>query len=250
MSEYTAPSGQPGDGPPSLSPAEQFEAWVASRADGSPAFAAPLPAAHSAPPTAPLTAPPTASPSAVFSSAAGVGPSAGWPLPAAPDPDHRRRRAGLAVATAAAVALGSFGFAAGIAYHRAQSAGAVPASTAGPNFGIQGGSVYDPFGSGTSGSSGSSAGPLGGFGNGFGSGSGSADGSSSSADGSSGSTGSASAPTGEAASKVAAAVDPGIVDINTQIDYGSAAGAGTGMVLSSDGLILTNNHVVDGATDI
>jgi len=144
------------------------------------------------------------------------------------------------LATVAAVALGSLGFAAGFAYHRAEKAGAAPTSSAGPNFGVQGGGV-DPFGSGASGSSGGTG--LGGLGNGFGNGFGSG-----ALGGSSGSAG--SAPTDEAAAKVAAAVDPGIVDINTQIDFGSAAGAGTGMVLSSDGLILTNNHVVDGATDI
>jgi S1-C subfamily serine protease len=40
------------------------------------------------------------------------------------------------------------------------------------------------------------------------------------------------------------------VDINTTIDYGQAAGAGTGIVLTSNGEILTNNHVVAGATSI
>jgi S1-C subfamily serine protease len=41
-----------------------------------------------------------------------------------------------------------------------------------------------------------------------------------------------------------------VVDINTVINYGSAEAAGTGIVLSSDGEILTNNHVIDGATSI
>jgi S1-C subfamily serine protease len=41
----------------------------------------------------------------------------------------------------------------------------------------------------------------------------------------------------------------GVVDIYTVSSDGSEA-AGTGMVLSSDGEILTNNHVVDGATQI
>ena len=52
------------------------------------------------------------------------------------------------------------------------------------------------------------------------------------------------------AAAIAQAVDPGIVDVNTTIDYGTAAGAGTGIVLSADGLVLTNNHVVEGATSI
>ena len=34
------------------------------------------------------------------------------------------------------------------------------------------------------------------------------------------------------------------------IDYGQAEAAGTGVVLTSNGEILTNNHVVDGATKI
>lgn len=42
----------------------------------------------------------------------------------------------------------------------------------------------------------------------------------------------------------------GVVIIETEIDYGSSAAAGTGLVLSSDGLVLTNNHVVEGATEI
>jgi S1-C subfamily serine protease len=40
------------------------------------------------------------------------------------------------------------------------------------------------------------------------------------------------------------------VDINTTVDYGQARGAATGMVLTPDGEVLTNNHVVDGATFI
>jgi S1-C subfamily serine protease len=42
----------------------------------------------------------------------------------------------------------------------------------------------------------------------------------------------------------------GIVDINTVIDYGQGKAAGTGMVLTSDGEILTNNHVVQDSTSL
>lgn len=42
----------------------------------------------------------------------------------------------------------------------------------------------------------------------------------------------------------------GIVDIHTVLGYQDGAAAGTGMVLTSDGTILTNNHVVEGATSI
>ncbi len=47
---------------------------------------------------------------------------------------------------------------------------------------------------------------------------------------------------------IVALVDPAVVDITTMIDGGEAAG--TGMVLTSSGLVLTNNHVIDGATRI
>ena len=42
----------------------------------------------------------------------------------------------------------------------------------------------------------------------------------------------------------------GVVDINTTLDYGQAKAAGTGMILTSDGEILTNHHVIEGATSI
>jgi S1-C subfamily serine protease len=40
------------------------------------------------------------------------------------------------------------------------------------------------------------------------------------------------------------------VDINTNLSYQNEQAAGTGMVLTSNGVILTNNHVIDGATSI
>jgi S1-C subfamily serine protease len=42
----------------------------------------------------------------------------------------------------------------------------------------------------------------------------------------------------------------GVVDINTTLTYAGARGAGTGMVLTADGEVLTNNHVVENATSI
>jgi S1-C subfamily serine protease len=42
----------------------------------------------------------------------------------------------------------------------------------------------------------------------------------------------------------------GIVDIDSISGYQNAEAAGTGMVLTSNGDVLTNNHVVDGATSI
>jgi S1-C subfamily serine protease len=51
-------------------------------------------------------------------------------------------------------------------------------------------------------------------------------------------------------SAVAETVDPGLVDVNTVLGYRGGVAAGTGMVLTPDGLVLTNNHVVAGATSI
>ncbi|HXN77535.1 MAG TPA: trypsin-like peptidase domain-containing protein, partial [Candidatus Dormibacteraeota bacterium] len=47
---------------------------------------------------------------------------------------------------------------------------------------------------------------------------------------------------------IAAKVDPAIVDINTVVGSGQAAG--TGQIITSNGEILTNNHVVDRSTSI
>ncbi len=47
---------------------------------------------------------------------------------------------------------------------------------------------------------------------------------------------------------IAAAVSPAIVDVNTTI--GSSQAAGTGMIVSPNGEILTNDHVVHGSTSI
>jgi S1-C subfamily serine protease len=54
------------------------------------------------------------------------------------------------------------------------------------------------------------------------------------------------------ASTIAAIVDPAVVDINTvfQTASGSGTAAGTGIILTSTGEVLTNNHVVNGATSI
>jgi S1-C subfamily serine protease len=45
-------------------------------------------------------------------------------------------------------------------------------------------------------------------------------------------------------------IGTGIVVINTDLAYQDAAAAGTGMVLTSSGEVLTNNHVISGATTI
>jgi len=45
-------------------------------------------------------------------------------------------------------------------------------------------------------------------------------------------------------------VKPGLVLINTALQYDSEAAAGTGMVINADGLVLTNNHVIEDSTKI
>ena len=61
------------------------------------------------------------------------------------------------------------------------------------------------------------------------------------------------APSGSApdidVNAVAAKVQPALVDIYTQLSSG-LSGAGTGVILSPDGTILTNNHVIEGSTSI
>jgi S1-C subfamily serine protease len=80
---------------------------------------------------------------------------------------------------------------------------------------------------------------------GYGQGQGSSGSSSSSSNGATSGSG-----TPSNVSAIAAAVSPGLVDINSTFGYEGASGAGTGIVLTSTGEILTNNHVIDGATSI
>jgi S1-C subfamily serine protease len=50
---------------------------------------------------------------------------------------------------------------------------------------------------------------------------------------------------------VASKVEPGVVDIDAAIQYsGGTSSEGTGMIINADGLILTNNHVINGARTI
>jgi S1-C subfamily serine protease len=51
-------------------------------------------------------------------------------------------------------------------------------------------------------------------------------------------------------SQIASKVDPAIVDVKSTLGYQGAYSLGTGIVLTSDGVILTNNHVINGATSI
>jgi S1-C subfamily serine protease len=60
----------------------------------------------------------------------------------------------------------------------------------------------------------------------------------------------ASQQAGLSNSQIAAQIDPGLVDIVTALGYQHARAAGTGMVLTPSGEVLTNNHVIEGATSI
>lgn len=50
------------------------------------------------------------------------------------------------------------------------------------------------------------------------------------------------------AAKPKASSNAGIVDVYTTLGYEDGAAAGTGMILTRDGEVLTNNHVIQGAT--
>jgi S1-C subfamily serine protease len=152
-----------------------------------------------------------------------LGPPFGQPL------DRPRTRRGARVAVAGTLVL-AVGLGGGVAIGHALGDHAVagsgtPASGSAPAGQLGWG---DQFGDGGSGAGG------------FGDGSGSAAGS-----GGSGS-GAGTGTTREAT----AAESVGVVDVTTVIDYGQAEAAGTGVVLTSNGEILTNNHVVGGATKI
>ena len=49
---------------------------------------------------------------------------------------------------------------------------------------------------------------------------------------------------------VEAKVTPGLVDVDATLKYADETAEGTGMVVNPDGLVLTNNHVIDGATSV
>jgi S1-C subfamily serine protease len=130
----------------------------------------------------------------------------------------------VVVAVVAGAGLGRLVWPAGATTTSASSPGVVTPGGSGSS-----GGNTSPFGSG---SSGGSTSPFG--------------------SGSSGSTGNSSTGAGAPSdiSAIAGKVDPGLVDINTNLSYEDEQAAGTGMVLTSTGEILTNNHVIDGATSI
>jgi len=53
-----------------------------------------------------------------------------------------------------------------------------------------------------------------------------------------------------ASSALAARIDPGLADVTATLGYQAAISSGTGMVLTPSGRVITNNHVIEGATSI
>ncbi len=263
--EYSAPGYQPGS--------EQGGYWAGTAAPSS-AGASPYQSTGGSPPSwNPASPPPPYPPAGSFGADASQ--------PADPPPSSRRRRALPVLLSAALVFAGG---AAGVAIgHNAWSsnhATNVAASSTSPT--TSGGSGSGNTGSGNTGSGNTGSGNTGSgnsgsgnsgsgqspFSNGqfpgnlFGGSGGSTDpfsggssGSNGSGNSSSGNTGSGNSSSGTGASAaeaaaIAAKVAPALVDINATFGYQSAQGAGTGIVLTSNGEVLTNNHVVDGATKL
>ena len=169
------------------------------------------------------------------------------PATAGLPPRHRRRRGrstlvltGVAAAVAAAVAIGQLDKPAAKAQNAAANGGTSSSGT--PSSGTASSGTTQLNGSQVSNSDWS---PYPGWGYsdpwsyGYG-------------DGSSSSAGTSTQGSGAPSniSAIAAATSPGLVDINSSFGYEQASGAGTGIVLTSTGEILTNNHVIDGATSI
>ncbi len=163
----------------------------------------------------------------------------GWgPTASTSQPPRRRYKllrplaGGALIAGVAAAGIG-IGHAAWPTTSSASPAAASsPGSSAGGSSGS--GSSSNPFGG-----SGNSTNPFGGSGGNFFGGGGS---------GSGGSSEGTGGPSN--VSSIAAKVDPALVDINVGFNYQQASGAGTGIVLTSNGEVLTNNHVIEGATSI
>jgi S1-C subfamily serine protease len=65
-----------------------------------------------------------------------------------------------------------------------------------------------------------------------------------------GSNGSSSSNATTSHPEAVAKVAPGLVNITTTVGYDGAEAAGTGVVLTPDGVVLTNHHVIAGATSI
>jgi S1-C subfamily serine protease len=169
---------------------------------------------------------------------------------------------GVGAAMVLALAVGVVSYSAGVAHHDRSSATSFTTPNNNANGSTSGGSSSGSGGAGTNpfGGSGSETDPFGGLGGGSSSQGGTgSDGSGSSGSGGYGwsnpfgggsSSGSGSGSSSDSGAKASSTQSVGVVDIDTVLDFGSGKAAGTGMVLTSDGEILTNNHVVEGSTSI
>ncbi len=265
MSEHWHPSREPAEQESGVTP-EPTPAWGTAPADPGGPPTAPTPPTAAYPPTPPADAPPVPPagtgvpippgghwatpqdaglggpppialpPSGGWGTGAWAAPGGGslppggaWPpppygyLPPPPPPSAKpagRSRSGALVGVATLVAAVALLAGAGIG-HLAWPTDTTTSAVANPASGGTGTTPLSPGSGGTS--------PFG-----------------------SGSGGNSSTGVGAPAdiSAIAGKADPGLVDINTNLSYQDEQAAGTGMVLTSSGEVLTNNHVIDGATSI
>jgi S1-C subfamily serine protease len=168
-----------------------------------------------------------------FGQAPQLGSPGEWSYPAAQRRSRRLRGALAYIAVAALAAAGG-----GLAVAMAGHGSATPVASAGANAGSGANSGSGTGGSGQSNpyGGGNSSGGTGGYGSG------------SDGQGSTGGTGSGVSSAAE--QKVEAAVEPGLVVIRSNLGYQGGYGEATGMVISSNGLVLTNNHVIDATTGL
>ncbi len=160
--------------------------------------------------------------------------------------DHTFRNGVLA--GAAAVALLGAGVGIGFAASSSNGSSNLSALNASGGTRLPSGSGSGSSGNGFNGSRFGNGSPFGG-GNSANSGNSGNSGNSANSGGGSGSTSSGAGGPGDV-SAIASKVDPGLVDVNTTLGYQQEEAAGTGIVLTSNGVVLTNNHVIDGATSI
>jgi S1-C subfamily serine protease len=168
----------------------------------------------------------------------------GWPPVASSQPhDHSRRKVQAVFAGVGALLLIVAAAAGGAGVdHALWHTGSTTTAGGSPTDGSGDGSGSDGSGSGLLPGSGTGTGSDG-NGNGFtfpgfpGSSSGTG-------------TGTGSTGSGSTTAQATTAQTKGVVDINTTLSYQGESAAGTGIILTSTGEVLTNNHVINGATSI